>query len=182
MKKIIVALLAGLAATAAAQAQTTDATSKAYVGIGVVAAKNTAVDAYKADAKIFGGYDFDQNWGIEAGYTRYGSTDFSKTYGGTERMTGSTKGYSTYVAGKYTVPINERFSAYGKLGVSYSERKYTNNLFSGKDTDSSLYAAVGAQYKLNQNLALTAEYERNGKQKNWGAEAGSWGLGVKYGF
>jgi opacity protein-like surface antigen len=182
MKKLIFALIAGVAAVGAAQAQTTNTAPRAYVGVGVATADSITVGGYKADAKIFGGYEFNQNVGIEAGYTNFGSTDFSRSANG-QSVSGSTKGYGTYIAGKYNLPINEQFSAYGKLGLAYSERKYSNSLgMNYNDHDTGAYAGLGVQYNVKQNVALTAEYERYGKKKDSGAKANVWTVGVKYGF
>jgi hypothetical protein len=48
------------------------------------------------------------------------------------------KGFHSYLAGKLTVPVNDSFSAYGKLGIAYSERK-------GATTNGN---AMGAKLKL----------------------------------
>jgi OOP family OmpA-OmpF porin len=188
MKKTMLAVLAGFLAMGAAQAQTTAAASAAsgtaphaYVGIGVASAENRIVDAWKADAKIFAGYQFDQNLGVEAGFTRFGRVgvhyrviDFN--------VDGRTKGSSSYVAGTYTMPLNERVAAYGKLGVAYSERSYVSNFGAQGEHDTGIYAGAGLQYKLTGNLALTGEYERFGKKKTLGAKADVFTLGLKYGF
>jgi OOP family OmpA-OmpF porin len=181
MNKLVFALIASIAAVGATQAQTASTAPRAYVGAAVVTADNLAA-GYKADAKIFGGYEFNQNLGLEAGYTNFGSTEFHHSANG-QSLSGSIKGYGAYIAGKYTLPINEQFSAYGKLGVAYSERKYSNSLgMNFNDRDTGAYAGLGVQYNLNQQVALTAEYERYGKDKNSGAKADVWGVGVKYGF
>src|SRR5687768_8944488 len=85
MKKLIVALIASAAAMSAAQAQ--QDTPRAYIGAGVATADRevstssisgaTGVDAdgYKASGKLFGGYEFNRTWGIEAGWTDYRSSD-----------------------------------------------------------------------------------------------------------
>jgi len=96
---------------------------------------------------------------------------------------GSTEGYGTYVAAKYTLPLNEQVSAYGKVGLSHNERKLTDNLGQRfKDDDTGGYGGVGVEYKLNQNVALLAEYERYGKSKAYGAKPDVWSVGLKYGF
>jgi OOP family OmpA-OmpF porin len=93
------------------------------------------------------------------------------------------KGSGTYVAGKYSMPLGERFTGYGKLGVSYNERKYSSALGTQVNNyDTGLYGGVGVEYKLNQNLALNAEYERYGKDKAFGAKADVYTVGLKYGF
>ena len=175
MKKLMIALIATTAVAATAQAQTT--AGRGYVGASAVTAKNSTVDAHKADGKLFGGYQFDERLGVEAGWTNHHKTDFANG-----NVRGSTEGYGTYVAAKYTMPVNEQVSAYGKLGISHNERKLSTNLGSIKDDDTGGYAGVGVEYKLNQNTALVAEYERYGKTKDYGARANVWSAGLKYGF
>ena len=174
MNKLIVALIAGAAAMSAAQAQNfTDTQPRAYVGGSVVSAKNSQLDDHKAGGKIYGGYQVNQTWAAEAGYTDFGDHD---TAGGTS------KGNGTYVAAKATMPINERLSAFGKVGVQHSERKFDSNALHLKDTDTGAYGGLGMQYKLNQQVALTAEYERYGKEKDLGAKANVWSVGANYSF
>jgi OOP family OmpA-OmpF porin len=92
-------------------------------------------------------------------------------------------GYGLYVAGKYTMPINEQFAAYGKLGLSNSKRALsTPSGLSYSKYDTGAYAGVGVQYALNQNVSLNAEYERYGKDKDFGAKADVWTVGAKYSF
>jgi OOP family OmpA-OmpF porin len=178
MNKLIFALIASVAVAGAAQAQTTTTAPRGYVGVGVATANNSTIDSYKSSAKVFGGYDFDQNLGIEAGYTDFRNADYN--VGG---VRGTTKGSGTYVAGKYTVPVNEQVSAYGKLGLAYSERKLSDSTgLNVSNHDTGAYAGLGLQYKLNQNVSLNAEYERYGKSKDFGAKADVWTVGAKYAF
>jgi OOP family OmpA-OmpF porin len=182
MKKMIFAMLAGVAAMGAAQAQTAANTAPhAYVGIGVANAENRVVDAWKSDAKIFAGYQFDQNWGVETGYTNFGRVGFHYPVFDSG-VTGATRGQGTYVAGTYTIPLNDRVAAFGKLGVQYSQRRYTSNLGALGEHDTGLYAGAGLQVRLVGNLALTGDYERYGKKKMIGAKADVFTLGLKYGF
>jgi len=172
MKKLLLALIATSAVAGAAQAQTT--APHAYVGIGAATADNKSTDDYHTNAKIYGGYEFDQNWGVEAGYTNFGKEDVA---------VGNVKGSGTYVAGKYSVPLGERFTGYGKLGVSYNERKLSSSTLGQVNSyDTGLYGGVGVEYKLNEKLAVNAEYERYGKDKAFGAKADVYTVGLKYGF
>ena len=175
MNRTTLSLIAGATAMSAAQAQNTP--GSAYVGASAVTAKNQTVDAHKADAKLFAGYNFDEKLGVEAGVTNFHKTDFQRA-----GVNGSTEGYGTYVAAKYTMPVNEQLSAYGKLGVQHSERKLNTTVGNLKDKDSGAYAGLGLQYKLYQSTALVAEYERYGKDKDVGAKADVWSVGVNYGF
>lgn len=194
MKKIIVALIASAAAMSAAQAQ--QDTPRAYVGAGIASADRevktsaipgaTAVDAdgYKASGKLFGGYEFNRTWGIEAGYTDFRSSDVDWALSGL-RGTGEVKGHSLYLAGKANMPINEQLSAYAKLGVSRNKNELemiNASAMNRSQTKTEAYGALGLQYNINQNTALIAEYERYGKSKDWGVKPNVWTVGAKYAF
>lgn len=187
MNKLIVALATTIAAAGAAQAQTTvmDANAynpRPYVGVAVSGAKNQATDNWRASPKVFGGYDITPNWGVEAGYTHHGSEDYTTTRAAVP-VRATVKGSDSYVAAKYTVPVNDRVSTYAKLGASHSERK---NDLSGvgriNDRDTGVYGGLGVQYALNQNVSVVGEYERYGKDKATGSKADAVNVGLKYGF
>jgi opacity protein-like surface antigen len=190
MNKLIVALIASAAAMSAAQAQTT--TPRAYVGVGVASADqefkragatNIDTDGYKAGGKIFGGYDFNQTFGVEAGHVDFRKADVNYTLGGVNTR-GETDGHSTYLAAKATMPVNEQFSVYGKLGAARnkSELVSVNAAQNMSHSKTEAYGALGAQYKLNQNVSLIAEYERFGKRKDFGPNADVWTVGAQYAF
>jgi OOP family OmpA-OmpF porin len=174
MKQLILALVASIAAVGAAQAQSTTSnppyaagfTPHAYVGLGAAIADEVWTGDYHVSPKLYGGYEFTPNWGVEAGYTQFHEKSDYNSNG-------------SYIAGKYTVPIDERFSAFGKLGLQHSER---TNWSRQTERDNGLYGGIGVQYALNRNLALTAEYERYGKDKRSGAKADVYTVGLKYGF
>jgi opacity protein-like surface antigen len=184
MKKLLITLLASLSALGAARAQTIEnGSGQAYVGIGAARSSIVYEGGHKTGAKLFGGYDFNQNLGIEAGYTRFGSVGATYEFA-TEQYRTSTRGNNSYVAGKYTVPINERFSAYGKLGLSHTVRNYQAIGYRDgyRESENGVYAGLGAKYKLNQNVSLNVEYEKNGSHKTFGPSANQWSLGISYGF
>ena len=173
MKKLMIALIATAAVAGTAQAQTN--AGRGYVGVSAVSAKNTTLDAHKADGKLFGGYQFDERVGVEAGWVNHHTSDFG--------VRGQTEGWGSYVAAKYTLPLNEQTSAYAKVGISHSERELGDNLGQRfKEDDTGGYGGLGIEYKLNQNVALLAEYERFGKKKAFGAKPDVWSVGLKYGF
>lgn len=195
MKNPILVLLAGCFTAGAAQAQTAgaagtalDATPHAYVGLGVGVVSDTTAGGRRANAKIFGGYEFDRNWGIEAGFTRFRTSEFTALNwspdGAYEFAQGRMKTSRAYLAGKYAVPINEKFSAYGKLGLSHSESKVSAPLpgWNFRVSDTGLYAGLGAQYKLTRDIAAVVEYERYGKRKDSGPKADVYSAGLRYSF
>lgn len=190
MNKLIVALIASVAAMSAAHAQ--QATPRAYVGVGVASADhqdslpgatNVDADGYKASGKLFGGYEFNRTWGVEAGYTDFRSSNVTYSLGGVPGS-GETKGHSLYVAGKASMPINEQFLAYAKLGVARNknELETVNAVMNRSESKTEAYGALGLQYNINQDVSLIAEYERYGKSKDFGAKANVWTIGAKYSF
>lgn len=195
MNKLLIALAASLTAIGSAQAQTTtnigsDWASRTYLGVAVSGAENQAAnDDWKAGGKVFAGYNFDQNWAIEGGYTRFGNEDVNFGTPSTNALQGEVKSASSYIAAKYTMPLNERLSAYGKLGAAYNERKikldtYGSSYsgFSYSRDEKGVYGAVGLQYALGQNMSLVGEYERYGKTPDVGAKADVVSVGLKVGF
>jgi OOP family OmpA-OmpF porin len=187
MKKTLFAVLAGFLAMGAVQAQTVttvpaDTAPHAYVGIGVGAVKNSINGDRQRTYKLFGGYAFDQNWAVEAGYSDLGKTGFFVPQGNDFVHT-DMKSHNAYLAAKYTVPLTERSSVYGKLGLSHSERSlacYQGAPFIG--SENGLYAAAGMQYKLTDKVSMYAEYERYGEPRPNGPKSGVLNAGFKFGF
>jgi hypothetical protein len=191
MNKLLAVLIASAAAMSATQAQTTTA-PRAYVGAGIASADhefkqsgatNVDTEGYKASGKLFGGYDFNQNWGVEAGYTDFRKSDVNYSIGGVNTR-GETDGHAVYLAAKATLPVNEQFSVYGKLGAARtkSELEMLNAAQNMSRSKTEAYGALGAEYKLNQNVSLVGEYERYGKSKDFGAKADVLTIGAKYAF
>lgn len=179
MKKLIIALLATM--TAAGAAQAAEKAPGAYAGLGVSSIDKIMRNGDTAQLKVFGGYEFDQNFGVEAGVTNRGSESVTAQSNG-QSVNFSTKGYNSYIAGKYTKPITEQLSAYGKLGMSYNVIKHSDSRgLRHKEEDTGLYAGLGFQYQVTTNVALIAEYERAGKRES-GKRNDAWTLGMKYGF
>ncbi|RJG15868.1 porin family protein [Massilia cavernae] len=186
MKKLIFALIAGVTAMGAAQA------AGPYVGVGVASAdhtfkragaSNVDTEGYKASGKFFGGYEMDQNFGVEAGYTDFRNSTTNFVSNGINSRA-ETEGDAIYVAAKANAPINEQFSVFGKLGAARtkSELRISNIGLSSKDHDTGVYAGLGAQYNLSQNVALTAEYERYGKKQDIGAKPDVITVAARYSF
>jgi opacity protein-like surface antigen len=182
MKKLIFAMIAGVSIMGAAQAE------GGYVGAGVTSTKQAAGNGdYKASGKLFGGVEVDKTWGVEAGYTDFRSTDYTVGTGALAPRW-STKGHAIYVAGKGTMPLNDQFSLFGKLGVTSVKTEATIAgsgvpvISTLSDTKTGAYAALGAQYNLSKQVALTAEYERYGKSRSYGAKPDAFTVAARYSF
>lgn len=187
MKKLIFALIAGVTAMGAAQAQV----SSPYIGLGVAssdhdfkigAAGTSNSDGYKASGKIFGGFDITPMFGVEAGYTDIRKADHTYTIGGVSG-TATSEGSRSYLAAKATFPVNDAFSVYGKLGAGYSKTKFSASTLVGEsDSKTEVYGGLGAEYKLSDKVALSLEYERYGKSKDFGVKADAITVGARYSF
>jgi OOP family OmpA-OmpF porin len=191
MKKLIFAMIAAAATMGAAQAAA-PVSPGPYVGVGVATTdrafdvagtSGVSTEGRKSSGKIFGGYDIDQTWGVETGYTDFGKSHVDYTANGVPGR-GETSGNSFYVAAKMTKPLSAQSSVYGKLGASRNKSTLSTTTV-GLNSDESkteMYAGVGMQYNLTQQIALTAEYERYGKKKDFGAKADVVSVGAKYAF
>lgn len=191
MKKLIFALIAGTAAMSAAHAQTT-MSPRGYVGAGLATVENehripgaTGVEDsnYKSSGKIFGGVDINERFGVETGYTDFRTSRTNYTRNNVNGQA-ETDGYGAYVAGKATMPINDKTGVYGKLGVAHTkhEMNATTPGVARKVSDNGVYAGVGVQHAINEQVSLIAEYERYGKEKDFGAKPDVFTIGAKYKF
>ena len=108
---------------------------------------------------VYGGYNFDPNFGIEAEYV--GSDDADYYNGDIDA-----KSYGAYGTYRYQFP-NTGFYAKGKLGVAktkvegnYLSSNSSRNTYS--DSDTSLAGGVGLGYSVNPNFSVEAEYDKLG--------------------
>ena len=185
MKKLVFAIIVA-SAVGSASAQT-------YVGAGVVASSQNytfavtgpaisgAGDSAKASPKLLLGYDFNQTWGIETGFTYFRSADYHYSYLG-QVFNGETKGHSMYIAGKITLPIAGRFSFVGKLGISDNERYLQDAMFKADESRKGVYTSIGVQYLLNEKVSVSLAYEQYGKRGGAGLKANAFSLSAKYAF
>jgi opacity protein-like surface antigen len=197
MRNLVFALVATAAVAGAAQAQNRQNAQfpRPYIGAGVALADHdykissttiTDQDDYTASAKVFGGYEIDPMWGVEAGYTDFSGSDFSFTRNGVPGR-GSSEGYGVYIAGKGRYPldamVNQPVEAFGKLGVAYSHRELDSNSGLHFDNhDTGVYAGVGLQWNFTPQWAATAEYERYGRSKTIGGAADVFSISARYNF
>jgi OOP family OmpA-OmpF porin len=163
------------------------ASAQWYVGVGAGSAQaklgsNGALqgnDSRETSGKVFAGYQFTPNWGLEGQYVYLGKYDVTSGGG-----SGSYKPESWGVAATGTVPLSNNFYLRGKLGAAFN-RLSGSNLGGSNETD--LLAGVGVGYNFNANWGILGEYENFGKIakniNNGGDIKGdNWALNVKYSF
>ncbi|WP_432379702.1 outer membrane beta-barrel protein [Duganella sp. P38] len=183
-KNVLFALIAALAAPLAAHAE------GAYIGGNVGRAEQKAdfdgfsLKDHNTAYKVYGGYNFTQNFGIEGGVADLREAEKSES-----GLRVASKARTAYVAATGTLPLNEQFALIGKVGAAYSHVKVSASALglsdSGSDNHASPYASVGAAFVLNKNVSFVAEYEYFGKIAKDGdahIKANLVSAGVRYTF
>jgi OOP family OmpA-OmpF porin len=143
---------AGVALPAVAQMRS-PSLSSAYVG-GSVGQGEQKFDCGSSDCdrkdtawRLFGGYRFHPNFSAELGYADLGTAKF----GGTDV---ETKAWDLSALGAF--PLGNQFSLFGRLGGYHA----TTDAGSLSEDKNGLTYGLGAQYDLNRNLGLRAEWQR----------------------
>ncbi len=158
-----------------AQANTAKQVTGPYVGVAFGPAfGNREIDDSNSrnderlgrGAKIFGGYQLTENFGVQAGYVRLRELN-QNTGSGASLVKQTATGHSTYVAGTARLPLGESFALTGKLGVSFGKvtevstaTAATQSLLGSK---TALLVGTGAEYVLSHNVAFLVELESYGK-------------------
>ncbi len=131
----------------------------------------SAVSGFSCDDKdtafrIFGGYQFHPNIGVELGYANLGKGKFSGTqsgvsFSGEEKLTA----WDLVAVGSW--PLATGFSVFGKLGVYHGEAKANvtgssggfSAVGTGSASGSDLTLGLGAGYDFNRNLGARLEWQ-----------------------
>lgn len=159
LQKTLLALAAGSLVSMGAQAAVSYGngyTGQPYVGVKVGQFDLDVDGADKPTAYgVYGGYNFDPNFGIEAEYVGSDDADFGR-FGDV-----SAKTYGAYGTYRYAFP-NTGLYAKGKLGVAKTEVDISVPGFSDSESDTSLAGGVGLGYSVNPNFSVEAEYDKLG--------------------
>jgi len=121
--------------------------------------------------KLLGGYKFNKHFAVEGGYFNLGELGFTASYAPASSFTGSMKLQGVNLDALGILPLTEKFSAFGRLGVIYAEAK---NTFTGTGAGASVAASdpnpkkseinykygVGLQYDFTRALSMRGEWER----------------------
>ncbi len=117
-------------------------------------------------SKLFGGYQFNTNFGVQAGYVRLRGLN-QNTGSGAALVDQKVNGRSVYLAGTGRLPLGASFALTGKLGVASnkvsSARPATAATGALLGSKTSLLVGSGAEYVLNQQLSFAVELESYGK-------------------
>lgn len=119
--------------------------------------------------KLFGGYQYDKRFSLEGGYFDLGQFGYTATTVPAGTLVGEAKikGLNLDLVGM--LPVNDQFSAFGRLGMIYAQTKdrFSNtgvvpvpaNANPSKSAMSYKFGA-GLQYKFSESFGMRAEAER----------------------
>jgi OOP family OmpA-OmpF porin len=174
---LITLLLVGLALCGPARA---DEAPGFYLGVSVgqtqvddVCDGVTSCDDTDTGFKIFGGYQFNQYFGVEGGYVDLGKA--SATGSGADPLLGTFSGtaeletWGAFASAVATIPIGQYFGIFGKVGGAYTDSEATltgtsstlgAGTVSASDEGFNLTYGVGAKINVSQGLSIRVEWER----------------------
>lgn len=171
LKKLVSALavleITAIAAPAAIAAEMAAGDTGWYAGLSAGRADyKDACDGFPGSCddddtawKVYGGYQFTKNWGVEFGYVDFGEIKGTVPAVGTIK----TEADGWTLSGVGTLPFSNNFSGFAKLGIIRADvdTKVTG-VFAGSASDSSTdwTFGLGVKYDFTQNVGLRVEWEK----------------------
>jgi OmpA-OmpF porin, OOP family len=118
--------------------------------------------------KIFGGYQINPNFSVEGGYFDLGKFGYTATTVPAGTLNGDikVKGLNLDLVG--TVPVTDKFSAFGRAGLNYAQAKDTFTSTGAvrvvnanpSKSGTNYKFGLGVQYAINDALSVRGEAER----------------------
>jgi hypothetical protein len=144
----------------------------------------SAFGVYRTAPRLVAGIDLTRQVAIETGYTNLVDRGhYLADYARPDDVAGAlgVKGFHSYLATKFTVPLGERVQFVGRLGVAHSEyNRPVLRSASAREIDIGPYASVGLQYRLGSNATLVGAWERYGNSaQRWGVNTNNNGFSMR---
>jgi OmpA-OmpF porin, OOP family len=125
------------------------------------------VDGKDGAFKLFGGYQFNPNFALEAALVDLGDMSYSGFFSGTpsgQVMGGRVQNSGLNLSAVGVVPLGQRLVLFGKVGMFmwYSEATDVTGGFAtySEDDGADLSIGLGASVAIGQRVSLRAEWER----------------------
>ncbi len=111
------------------------------------------------------GFNFNPYLGLEAGYYDYGSYDFSGNDSFGTRVNGTARAKSYGLAAVGTLPVNDLFDLYARVGWVNTELKVSartpDENANKKNHDNGVAYGVGARWHMTPEWGLFAEWMKD---------------------
>lgn len=151
---------------------------------GVAGLTVTSCDDKDTAYRIGVGYQFNQNFGLEANYVDFGNLGVSGTYLGVP-FTYDAEANAFQLAVTGTMPINESFAVIGKLGMARTSVDVTVAgavTRTASDDSTGLTYGIGVRYNINKAMAVRAQYENFDKSTPEDEKLSLISVGLTFGF
>jgi OOP family OmpA-OmpF porin len=179
-KYLTIAAIAGAVAVPAMAGNDMGPYIGADIGQGHVDAHSGLGSSASGDATawgIYGGYQFNPYVGAELGYRDFGSTNL-------DNFGSSSKAHAVQGSVIGTLPVNDIFGVYGRLGLANVHFSSDDAGISSSKTTSVL--GVGASFKVAPQVKIRAEYDYYPRINVDGfgdnAKLSAWTVGANYAF
>lgn len=169
----VLGLLAAAAGAMALSATALAQDGRPYLGLALGQSQadidctgTTSCDDSDTAWKVFGGFQFNRHFALEAGYANLGEvTAAVPAGGGIPAADVAIEATAFELVGVGVLPLAERFSVYGKLGVYMADTEVRVS-FAGlgsvtrSDDNTGLTFGLGLRYDVTPSLGVRAEWQR----------------------
>ena len=109
--------------------------------------------------RIYGGYGFTKNFGVEIGYLDLGTFRETFDVGGTSvPVSASASGFTLAAIG--SLPLSERFSVIGRLGYYFHDSEsFVDGVIEDSESDQSPFVGIGLGFDLSEVLEINLAYD-----------------------
>lgn len=182
----VVFAVAGLVAGASASAQVYVGGSAGQAKSNVDCSDTLKCDKISSTYKVFGGYNIDKNFAVEASYSSLGKLK-AVTKEGSLTANHEVKAKSFELAGVAKHDFTEELSGFAKLGVARVTADASSSLagstYKGDTTSTQAVLGLGVNYKVSKEVALRAEFDsRRIKLFDEKARVNTFTVGAQYSF
>lgn len=143
---------------------------------------SASIDQDGLAGRVFGGFEFNENWAAELGYTRFPNTDVKNINGVAGNNGDINNQYDIDLVAKGILPLANSFSMYGKLGGAYAKASSSRDLIT---SSSRVYPTfgVGLSYDITPNVPVDLSWNRVQKVNNGPIPSTDlFAVGVAYNF
>lgn len=156
-KKIATAAALLIASSAAFAAQP----NTFYAGLDAGRTKTDNFSDRDTSVGAFVGYNFHQNFAVEGGYRRLADYDiYMSAVGGWGTLEGNARVDQAHLAVVGSLPVGERFSVYGRLGLSRLDAKVRFADLKDSDATTKALYGVGMSYAFTPAVSARVEVQK----------------------